>query len=373
MLAYGAPGSSDTAYTNLWTLVRTLADQCSKRAIESGIGEHMSTPDVARDIVEIFERHGEWREQEARRLLRSTDISERDLPDHVKYRPGEEMIQFWGFSYGTVLGATLADMYPERVERVILDGVVDSFDYYEGGWTSNLQDTDMEIAKFAEYCWLGGPDKCALYDKDGPALIAQRFSEITQNLKHNPIGVPGTDEYGADLATYTDLKKLFWNTAYRPLMQFHNLAETMAQLEKGNGTTLIQARRNQSLLIKMGLPEQCTKDGSYSDACNPFYDGEGMSLVSAGVLCSDAESQIDMTKEEFWDYVQDTIKQSKLMGDVWSTIRMHCTQVSSSSLSPRSSKVKCTDCKVARSTQMAIHRPSQCYNSPSYPVHRKHG
>lgn len=331
MLAYGAPGSSNTAFTNLWSLVRTLADSCSKRAIESGIGEHMSTTSVARDIVEIFERHGEWREQEARKLLKSSDVSEEDLPDHVKYQPGEEMVQYWGFSYGTVLGATLADMFPERVKRVILDGVVDSFDYYEGGWTTNLQDTDMEIAKFAEYCWMGGPKKCALYDKDGPAFIAQRFTDITQNLLQNPIGVPGTDEYGADLATYTDLKVLLWATAYRPLMKFHALAETMAQLEKGNGTALVQGRRASSSLLKQGLSKQCEKDGPYSDACNPYYDGESSSLISAAVLCSDAESQIDMTKEEFWHYVQDLMKQSKMMGDVWTTIRMHCTQVGLSS------------------------------------------
>lgn len=373
MLAYGASGSSDTAFTNLWTLVRTLADSCSKKAIESGIGEHMSTTSVARDIVEIFERHGEWREQEAEKLLKSK--STKDLPDHVKYRPGEEKIQYWGFSYGTVLGATLADMYPDSVKRVILDGVVDSFDYYEGGWTSNLHDTDMEIAKFAEYCWMGGPKNCALYDKDGPAFIAQRFSDITQNLMHNPIGVPGTDEYGADLATYTDLKMLFWSTVYRPLMKFHALAETMAQLENGNGTSLVQARRDMSSQLKQGLSEQCEKDGPYSDACNPIYGGEGMSLISAGVLCSDAESQIDMTKEEFWDYVQYLMKQSKLMGDVWATIRMHCTQVSSSSYSPRLCQVKCThcNCKVACSAEMAIHRLSQCYDSPPHPVHRKHG
>lgn len=331
MLAYGAPGSSDTAFTNLWTLIRTLADSCSKRAIESGIGEYMSTTSVARDIVEIVERHGEWREQEARRLLSAADKSERNLPDHVRYRPGEEMIQYWGFSYGTVLGATLADMYPERVERVILDGVVDSFDYYEGGWTSNLQDTDMELAKFAEYCWRGGPKNCALYDKDGPAFIAERFSKITQNLKQNPIGVPGTDKYGADLATYTDLKKIFWTTAYMPLMKFHALAETMAQLEKGNGTALVQERRALSSQLKLGLSEQCEHDGPYSDACNPLYDGESTSLVAAGVLCSDADSQIDMTKEEFWEYVQRLIEQSKMMGDLWTTIRMHCTQVSSTS------------------------------------------
>ncbi|KAG9637629.1 hypothetical protein KCU64_g14125, partial [Aureobasidium melanogenum] len=326
LLAYGVPGSSDMAFTNQWARVRTLADSCSKRAIEAGIGEYMSTTSVARDIVEIFERHGEWREQEARKLLGSPKNSKRDLSDQVRYEPGEEMVQYWGFSYGTVLGATLADMYPDRVKRVILDGVVDSFDYYEGGWTSNLHDTDMEIAKFAEYCWMGGPKNCALFDEDGPAFIIQRFSDIVQALMHNPVAVPETEEHASDLATYTDLKMFFWTITYRPLREFHNLAETMAQLEKGNGTGLVQARREMNSQLEQGLSEQCKKDGPYSDACDPYYDGQRLRMISAGVLCSDAEPQTNMTKEEYWDYVQATMKQSRMMGDVWTTIRMPCTQ-----------------------------------------------
>lgn len=35
-----------------------------------GIAKHMATASVARDIVEIFERHGEWRADEAKRLLK---------------------------------------------------------------------------------------------------------------------------------------------------------------------------------------------------------------------------------------------------------------------------------------------------------------
>jgi pimeloyl-ACP methyl ester carboxylesterase len=35
-----------------------------------------------------------------------------------------------GFSYGTTLGATLAAMFPEKIERLIIDGVQNPHEYY---------------------------------------------------------------------------------------------------------------------------------------------------------------------------------------------------------------------------------------------------
>ena len=36
------------------------------------------------------------------------------------------------FSYGTVLGITFASMYPDNIERMILDGVADTEAWYIG-------------------------------------------------------------------------------------------------------------------------------------------------------------------------------------------------------------------------------------------------
>ncbi|KAG9672194.1 hypothetical protein KCU99_g2542, partial [Aureobasidium melanogenum] len=322
----GPPNSSDTAFTSFWTSVRTLADSCSKRAIEAGIGEHMSTTSVARDIVEIFERHGEWREQEARKLLSSSGQSERDLPEHVRYQPGQDMVQYWGISYGTVLGATLADLYPDRVNRMILDGVVDSFDWYQGTLTTSHQDTDLELDKFAEYCWRGGPNNCSLYHKDGPNSIDQRFSAITQNLKRNPIGVPGTDKFPPDLATYSDLQRLFLGVSYTPLYSFQGLATIMAQLENGDATSLVQGRRGAAEVLASGHSEECLEDGPYSDACNPYIMGDFDDMVMMSILCSDAKPQTNMTKEQYWHYMQDEMKESKMLGDIGARKRLFCTQ-----------------------------------------------
>lgn len=63
----------------------------------------MSTAPVARDIVEIFERHGEWREAEAQRILNSAigtslpSEEDEEVRERTSYKPGKEMVQYWGF------------------------------------------------------------------------------------------------------------------------------------------------------------------------------------------------------------------------------------------------------------------------------------
>lgn len=60
----------------------------------------MSTAPVVRDIIEIFERHGEWRAAEAQRLLRAQRFTRKqrnEILERTAYKPGGEMVQYWGF------------------------------------------------------------------------------------------------------------------------------------------------------------------------------------------------------------------------------------------------------------------------------------
>jgi pimeloyl-ACP methyl ester carboxylesterase len=77
-----------------------FGDLAAQRMAEPG--QFVGTAAVARDMVRMAEAYGESR------------------------------VRFWGFSYGSVLGITFAAMFPDRVERLIVDGVVDTYDYYEG-------------------------------------------------------------------------------------------------------------------------------------------------------------------------------------------------------------------------------------------------
>ena len=82
-------------------------------------------------------RYGEWREQEACRSieeLRQSVSSEEieAIARRTSYQPGDEQVQYWGFSYGTLLGVTLAAIFPDRIKRAVFDGVVDAWDYMAG-------------------------------------------------------------------------------------------------------------------------------------------------------------------------------------------------------------------------------------------------
>ena len=96
----------------------------------SNIRAFMSTASVARDMVQIVDSIEELRLHE----FPHGDHSERSqLLMHASISENAKL-QFMGFSYGTHLGNTFASMFPDRVGKMILDGVVDSMD-----WTSGVR------------------------------------------------------------------------------------------------------------------------------------------------------------------------------------------------------------------------------------------
>ena len=92
----GVYSSSDAAFGRLWSMAVAQAGSCSLPP-ENGtdIKQYVNTAFVSRDMLEIVERHGEWREAEAKRLLQKEGVTA--VLDVLKYRPGEEKINYWGF------------------------------------------------------------------------------------------------------------------------------------------------------------------------------------------------------------------------------------------------------------------------------------
>jgi len=129
-------------------------------------------------------------------------------------------------------------LHPDRVGRVVIDGVVDPTDHYSGGWLTNLQDSDKIITSFCDYCFQAGPEGCSLYTGDSALDIETRLEQIISNLKVNPISVPASGTHGPEVVTFGDLYLRMLNAVYFSYPYTEPLFETLARVESGNATSI---------------------------------------------------------------------------------------------------------------------------------------
>ena len=85
-----------------------------------------TTPDGRQEALASIEKMGQECQQRSPEITKfaSTDYTARDL-DIMRAALGEDRLNFLGLSYGTFLGLIYADLFPQRVGRFILDGVLD--------------------------------------------------------------------------------------------------------------------------------------------------------------------------------------------------------------------------------------------------------
>lgn len=76
---------------------------------------------------------------------------------------GQDKLHYYGTSYGTVLGTTYAQLYPERVGKMVLDGAVNYQRYWTSTYASDTVDVDRAWEAFATHC-LAERATCSLAD-----------------------------------------------------------------------------------------------------------------------------------------------------------------------------------------------------------------
>jgi hypothetical protein len=69
-----------------------------------------------------------------------------------------------------VLSQYFAAMYPRKVGRLVIDGVVDVNNYYTGEWYLDLDNTDAVLLSFFKFCHQAGLSKCPLYGLTVPNI-----------------------------------------------------------------------------------------------------------------------------------------------------------------------------------------------------------
>lgn len=155
----------------------------------------------------------------------STTDTVRDL-DHLRELLREDKITYLGLSYGTLIGQMYANMFPEHLRAMLLDGVVAPVTYMESAESRALAGTAAGDAVFDEFlrlCDEAGPDRCALAGHGESA--ADRVDGLFEQARRAPIPVPGSDP-PAGLA-YSDLQ----TSAFSPLRDPTSWTEYAEDLE----------------------------------------------------------------------------------------------------------------------------------------------
>jgi pimeloyl-ACP methyl ester carboxylesterase len=226
---------------------RRIARKCDRNA--GRIIDHMATADVARDI------------------------------DLLRRAVGDEQTTFAGYSYGSLLGATYANMFPSRVRAVVIDGVIDPISYATGRGDEALtlpidarlkseQGAYDSLISFLTLCDAGGR-RCAFSAGDPVA----RFDALAERLKTAPAVLPD-GEGGTFTFTYNDLIYYVLGELYSPF-GWPDMAAFLAALDAG--------RFSEAAAVKARLDARQGPPRAYQQTFEGFV----------GVWCGDGANPTD--------------------------------------------------------------------------------
>jgi pimeloyl-ACP methyl ester carboxylesterase len=184
---------------------RALARACAERG--GPILDHMSTANVARDM------------------------------DLLRRAVGDAKLTYAGYSYGSYLGSTYANLFPTRVRALVVDGVLNPV-----AWSTGRGDqartlpfsTRLRSAKgayetlqeFLRLCDVGGPN-CA-FSQGNPQ---RRFDRLAKRLLREPVEFTDPESGEVILVTYAELIGTTLGVLYDPSI-WPLWAEILQQLDE---------------------------------------------------------------------------------------------------------------------------------------------
>jgi pimeloyl-ACP methyl ester carboxylesterase len=193
---------------------RAYARACARRA--GPIIDHMATADVARDM------------------------------DLLRLAVGDQKLTYAGYSYGTYIGSVYANLFPDKVRAIIIDGVIDPISDATGRggeWRRLPVDARLEseqgayqtLQEFLRLCDLGGP-ACAFSDGDPKA----RYRALAARLLRHPAELPDGNG-GTEVVTYAYLVSTTLGAMYSA-SDWPSFAEYLEALDTASATDVRAAR-----------------------------------------------------------------------------------------------------------------------------------
>lgn len=159
----------------------------------------------------------------------STANVARDM-DLLRRAVGDEKLSYLGYSYGSILGATYAALFPDNIRALAIDGTLDPEGWSGGegsvGYRTGQGQAAAEVFdEFLAVCAEAGPESCALAALGDPADVVE---DLFTQLQEQPVDIPLPDGSTVELG-YDDAVGMAFSGLYSPL-SWGDLAAALAEL-----------------------------------------------------------------------------------------------------------------------------------------------
>ncbi|MFJ8979620.1 alpha/beta hydrolase [Streptomyces sp. NPDC102282] len=192
IVSWDPRGIGSSTAVNCFTTPQEAADWNAGKPVGFPVGESEQKDFTAAyaDLVRRCER----KDPELLRHVSTADTA-RDL-DQLRRSVGEPQLNYYGISYGTILGATYANLFPSKVRAMTLDSNIGP-----QAWTNHASDdarlttflrvgSDRSAAatldRFLDLCGSTTTARCA-FSAGTPKATRDKFDRLTERLRKEPV------------------------------------------------------------------------------------------------------------------------------------------------------------------------------------------
>ena len=196
-----------------------------------GIDSPPDTPDEKQALIDASQAFNDECAANSGEILPyiSTQASATDM-NSIRQALGEDKISYFGFSYGSELGATWATMFPQTVRAAVLDGAVDPHATSAEEGMAQAKGFESQLATFLAAC---SKNKLCEFYNGGKSAAA--FDALLLDLDANPLVVSANRTPVTQGVAFTAVAQAMYSDYYWP-----QLEKALAEAQQGDGAGLLK-------------------------------------------------------------------------------------------------------------------------------------
>jgi pimeloyl-ACP methyl ester carboxylesterase len=252
------------------------------------------TNEVVDLVAACVARNGAWLGQ-----VGSRDVA-RDM-DRLRAALGDDQLNYLGYSYGTVIGAVYAQMFPQRVGRLVLDSPVNLSSTALEELHADANGFETALDEFLADC--AAHSRCTFHSAGDPVAA---FRELQQRFEGGLTlkTTTATGKRGSRVAGVGAFYTAVLSALYDKQFGWPELAQALEDAKTGDGTLLLELADSYN-----GRHD----DGTY----------DNIDQVIGAILCDDRYDPMPSFEEYTAEY-HDEVAEYPLLGSFVGSSTLGC-------------------------------------------------